>query len=181
MQILEIFGIGDVYDASASAIKRARQLTAREKKLAQTIFGASLPLDKIRLDERALVGPPQGRLCYVSFYTINSWGKMSDAVLVHELVHVWQYHHLGVVYIPRALAAQWSRHGYNYGGADNLRAAIAAGKSLLDFNYEQQATIIEDYFRIKHGLRPQWSRLYTSDLPVFEHFVQQLQTTFTQQ
>lgn len=181
LQILETLGIADVYDASASLLKRARRLTPREKTLAQTIFGTSLPLDKIRVDERALIGPPQQQICYVSFYTINSWGKMSDAVLVHELVHVWQYHHLGVVYIPRALAAQFSTHGYDYGGVAALQTAMLTGKSLVDFNYEQQASIIEDYFRIKNGLRPNWSRLQASDLPVFEHFVQQLQTSFAQQ
>jgi len=175
LQILDALGIGDLYDASASVVKRARQLTARERQLATSIFGNSLPLEKIRVDEHALLGPRQGRFCYVSFYTINSWGGMSDAVFIHELVHVWQYHHLGVVYIPRALAAQWSRHGYDYGGAAALQKAIAEGKSLLDFNYEQQASIVEDYYRIKNGQRPMWSRLLTADLPVFEHFVNQLQ------
>lgn len=181
LQILDALGIGDLYDASASILKRARKLTQQEKQLATSIFGDSLPLEKIRVDERALLGPRQGRFCYVSFYTINSWGEMSDAVFVHELVHIWQYHHLGVVYIPRALAAQWSRHGYDYGGAAALQKAIAEGKPLLDFNYEQQASIVEDYFRIKHGQRPMWSRLLTADLPVFEHFVTQLQYSPVQQ
>lgn len=181
LQMLEIVGVGDLYDFSAKIVKQPRKLTAREIALAKPIFGESLPYDKIRLDNRAHLGPRQQQFCYVSFYTINSWGEMSDAIFMHELVHIWQYHYLGVVYIPRALAAQQSKEGYNYGGAITLQQAIADGKTLLDFNFEQQASIIEDYFRLKNGLRPQWHTLQTSDLPVYEHFVKQLQTAFAQQ
>ena len=42
--------------------------------------------------------------------------------------------------------------GYNYGGLN----ALATGNQLEDFNYEQQADIIEDAFRLANGYRAQW-------------------------
>lgn len=174
-QLLEIAGVGDLYDASSGFIKySARRLTEREIILAKTIFGDSLPYRRVRVDERAYLGPRQGQFCYVSFYTINSWGRMSDPLLIHELMHVWQYHHLGMAYIPRALAAQRSVEGYDYGGVDALYKAISENKQLLDFNYEQQAEIIEDYFRLLAGLKTTWGMAASTDLPVYAHFAKQL-------
>jgi hypothetical protein len=42
--------------------------------------------------------------------------------------------------------------GYNYGGLAPLRQAT----QLEDFNYEQQADIIEDAFRLANGWEAQW-------------------------
>lgn len=174
-QLIEIVGVSDFYDTSSNIVKfNTRRLTEREIILAKTIFGASLPYGRVRVDERAHIGPRQGQFCYVSFYTINSWGRMSDPLLIHELMHVWQYHQVGIVYIPRALSAQHSPEGYDYGGADALYKAISEEKHLLDFNYEQQAEIIEDYFRLLVGLKTTWGKATSADLPVYAHFAKQL-------
>ncbi len=174
--LLDLLGVADIYNTMSNVIKySSRRLSEREIALARAIFGESLPYAYIRVDERAYLGPRQGNFCYVSFYTINSWGKMNDPLLIHELTHVWQYHHLGMVYIPRALAAQRSAEGYDYGGAGALYHAQWNGKRLLDFNYEQQAEIIEDYFRLLAGLRPTWGEAVEADLPVYAHFAAELQ------
>lgn len=171
---LEIFGIFDFYDAFASLVKRARPLTDREIGIARSIFGDSLACERVRIDERAYWGPRKGNFCYVSCYTINSWGIMPDFILVHELTHVWQYQHLGMAYVPRALKAQFSPEGYNYGGVRALYEAMQNGKKLLDFNYEQQADIIEDYYRLLLGYRPSWGSGKADDLDVYAHFATQL-------
>ncbi len=171
---VEILGIFDVYDAFASLTKRARPLTDREMNIARSVYGDNIDYTRVRLDERAYVGPRKGHFCYVSCNTINSWGILPDAVLIHELMHIWQYQHLGIVYIPRALAAQFSAEGYNYGGATALYEAIKKGKYLLDFNYEQQADIIEDYYRILTGLPTSWGNGCVQDLELYAHFVKQL-------
>ncbi|MDX1940561.1 MAG: hypothetical protein SFU99_08415 [Saprospiraceae bacterium] len=174
-QLLELLGIGDFYDISSNIIKfSSRRLSEREIALAKSIFGESLPYERVRIDESAWLGPRQGKFCYVSFYTINSWGKMLDSLLIHELTHIWQYHYVGIIYIPRALAAQRSAEGYNYGGVTALREAIKNNKKLLDFNYEQQADIIEDYFRLLIGLRPSWGSATHNDLIIYAHFAKQL-------
>lgn len=151
--VADLLGVFDGYEAISNALfSSIRPLTPAETNFLRPIFGASVPYHLIRVDERAWVGPSWSNFCYVSFFTINSWGSMSPATLVHEVVHVWQYSHLGAVYIPRALAAQWSEMGYNYGGL----AALDAGNGLEDFNYEQQADLIEDAFRLANAYAPQW-------------------------
>lgn len=173
--LFEPFGIFDLYDAFASLSKRARPLNAHEIGIARSIFGDSLAYERVRIDERAHLGPRKGNFCYVSCYTINCWGKMPDSILIHELTHVWQYQQVGIVYIPRALAAQFSPEGYNYGGVHALRRAIQTGKKLLDFNYEQQADIIEDYYRLLLGYLPSWGTGTSNDLDIYAHFAAQLQ------
>jgi len=150
---LDLLGFFDLYEAFTNALFPApRPLSAAERRLLQPIFGNSVPYDLIRVDERAYVGPRFAPFCYVSFHTVNSWGKMSAPTLVHEIVHVWQYTHRGAAYIPRALYAQTTAAGYNYGGLEPLRRH----HRLEDFNYEQQADIIEDAFRLANGWPGQW-------------------------
>ena len=152
-QWLDLLGIGDLYEGISNALTPGlRRLTEAERQEVFPVFGRSIPYDRVRIDERAHLGPRRYRFCYVSFYTINSWGPIALPTLAHELVHVWQYHHHGAAYIPRALAAQHTAAGYNYGGLAGLRRA----KCLLDFNYEQMADIIEDAYRIGCGYSAQW-------------------------
>jgi hypothetical protein len=65
-------------------------------------------------------------------------------------VHVWQYEQFGSYYIYKALSAQNSEEGYNYGGIKELDRCIARKGSLLDYNFEQQASIIEDVCWMSH-------------------------------
>jgi len=172
---LELTGACDVYELAATALKwKTRPLTPAEIELATSVYGSSIDYSQVRIDETAWLGPRQYLFCYVSFNTINSWQPMRADTLVHELMHVWQYQHLGAAYIPRALRAQRSPEGYNYGGITALRQAQKAGKQLLDFNYEQQADIVADYFRLQNGWRPRWGRGTVEDLEVYAFFVGQL-------
>ena len=151
--LADLSGLFDLYEAVTNALFPAvRPLTKAEITTLRPIFGDTVPYPLIRVDERAYVGPSWARFCYVSFHTINSWGPMSPPTLVHEVVHVWQYLHRGAAYIPRALYAQTTTMGYNYGGLSALRGAAR----LEDFNYEQQADIIEDAFRLANGWEAQW-------------------------
>lgn len=145
--LLDLPGVPEIFETIADFVKwRTRPLTDGEIALARPIFGERINWKRVRIDERALLGPPQFRLCYVSFYTINSWRSMPEPLFIHELTHIWQYEQLGSVYIPRALAAQWTQEGYDFGGRDNLVAARKKGKKLSDFNLEQQADIIAGYY-----------------------------------
>lgn len=150
--LLDLLGVVDLYEALTALLPGVRGLHPREIHFLRTMFGDSVPYDLVRVDERAWLGPRFGNFCYVSFHTVNSWGAMHPAVLVHELVHVWQYVHRGAAYIPRALRAQRSAMGYNYGGVSGLEGA----HQLEDFNYEQMADVVEDAFRLANGIQGQW-------------------------
>lgn len=68
------------------------------------------------------------------------------AHLVHEMVHVWQYLHVGVgLYSPR-----WIDRRYHY--------TLSDGKRFGDFGLEQQAAMFEDFFRAGNGLKYRWAQ-----------------------
>lgn len=64
----------------------------------------------------------------------------SMALLLHEMTHVWQVQS-GVWLISRRL---WEGGDYDY--------ELDPAKALDDYKVEEQGSIIEDYYRIKHGL-----------------------------
>lgn len=150
-----------------------RRLTEREIALARSVFGDAIDYQKVRVDERSHIGCRQYRFAYVGFYVVNAWGQLPDPILIHELTHVWQYQRLGSVYIPRALWAQRTAAGYDYGGTEALSQALSQGKSLTDFNYEQQADIVADYFCLKNGWQPRWCAADKAHLTNFEMLVGQ--------
>lgn len=145
-----------------------RRLTEREVELARSIFGETIDYQKVRVDEHSFIGCRQFRFAYVGFHFVNCWGKLSEPHFIHEMAHVWQFQRLGSVYIPRALWAQRTAQGYDYGGIAALQKAIEQGKTLTDFNYEQQADIVADYFCLKNGWNPSWCPRNRDYLPVFE-------------
>lgn len=148
-----------------------RLLTEREIALARSVFGETIDYQKVRVDERSFIGCRQFRFAYVGFNFVNCWGPLSDPHFIHEMVHVWQYQRLGSVYIPRALWAQRTAEGYDYGGVAALQQALERGKSLTDFNYEQQGDIVADYFCLKNGWKPRWCASNRAYLPVFEALI----------
>lgn len=172
---LELLGFGELYETLNDFIKYpSRPLTSEEIALAKTVFEHTIDYDFIRIDERAHIGPRFYHFCYVSFHIINSWQAMHPHILIHELVHVWQYQRLGAIYMLRALIAQHSHCGYDYGGASALKERRKKGESLLDFNLEQQGDIITDYFLLKSGYRPQWGNGTLKDLPLYQSYVEDL-------
>jgi len=174
--LFDLFAIPEIYETIMDISKwNTRALSKREKLLASMVFTDSIDLDMVRVDDRAVLGPKWGRFAYVSYHTINSYGKIPNAILIHELMHVWQFTYLGSVYIINALMAQRSQEGYDYQGLKRMHDVINAGKSILAFNYEQQADIICDYYRIGTGSRAQWSTAKIDDLDSYQYFVNQVQ------
>jgi hypothetical protein len=73
--------------------------------------------------------------------------------LMHELTHVWQFQHMGWIYLIKALSAQirLKSKAYDYGGENGLQEALQKGWRLDQFNMEQQGDIARDYYwRISH-------------------------------
>ncbi len=173
--LMDLLAIPELYDLLSNAWKSSsRYLTEEEKSCARPIFDHVLPLDEVRLDSRARIGPPKLKIVYVSFFTINSHGAYSFSTFIHELVHIWQYMNFGSIYILHALIAQHSKMGYNYGGLRALQQAKNENKGLLSFNFEQQADIIEDYFLLINGYKPQWGNASVNEIGVYEYFLSDL-------
>lgn len=153
--ILDIFWVGELYETTAEWLKYStRALNPQERNIVQTLFGSTIDVDRIRIDQLSITAHVS-KATYVGIYTINSFGEMSEDLFVHELIHIWQYTTLGSVYIPRALRAQASQEGYNYGGIGQLEVG---GEEWMAYNYEQQGDILADYWRAKHGRGTRWNR-----------------------
>ncbi len=170
--ILEITGIGEFYETINHIFKpNVRLLTDYEITEARLAFGDNIDYKRVLIDEKALLGCKKGNFAYASFYMINYWGKMSDSHLVHELAHVWQYERIGARYMPRAIQAQQSREGYNYGGVTALQEL--ENQNLTNFhslNMEQQAEVFTDFYLIQKNKRPQYGNATSEHLPIYKKY-----------
>jgi hypothetical protein len=172
---LEVGGIGELYETIADFIKfNTRAMTADEIKLAKTVFGNSINYNLIRIDEYAVIGPKFSGREYVSFHTINGWGKIDPSTLIHELTHIWQYEKMGAMYMPRALHGNSKPGFYDYGGVPALIAN--AGKGMDAFNPEQQGDIMEDYYRILNNIPVKHGSGTKSDIFHYEVYVNEVKS-----
>lgn len=122
-------------------------LTERELGIARPVFGSSINFADVRVVVTTIVAAPTtlGNNIRTPQRDMEPW------VLIHELTHVWQYQTQGTRYISMSACAQ-------------LRAAIASGdrnaaydytpgeRQITDYGAEQQASIVEDWFK-KTSLR----------------------------
>jgi hypothetical protein len=119
---------------------------------AARFYGPSIDFSRVtvRLSRVALGGRP-----WTAGNTIRlADNATSQATLIHELAHVWQYQN-GNLQLLRGVVEQieyqLGRNPYDYGGAAGVRAAVSAGTSLTGFPNESQAQIVEDYWSARHA------------------------------
>lgn len=163
--------VGDVYNAMVDIVKKGRGLTKKEKDAVDQILGDSLRTDIIMIDEKARVGTKRLSAAYVSYNTINTASVIRMKLLMHELVHVWQYQNFGSIYLLHALVAQKSIHGYDYGGFENLYRLARSNADLHQFNFEQMAEIVEDFYY--YGSKPE-HQYYIPYRQYYRHFTDQM-------
>ena len=141
-----------------------RLLTSREKDLLRPIFGNTLDYEhQIVARNDGEVGGPDNSYTpgYFPNMAVRLWSKdyslRSDhtaSIFVHEMVHVWQSGHgshnaLKGIYL-------WIRYDHFIGDYDNsYNYDLESSSSLSYFNMEQQAQIIQDYYRVSKGLSPE--------------------------
>jgi hypothetical protein len=170
--------IGDAKSA------RKRPLDAWEREIAHRTFGNSIDTTQIRLalDCRLMNWPKRkmARTPYNTIYLTKRYSHPEDYYeclnyedfLAHEFTHCWQTQH-GIPFktkLRTALKVIFNRKKpYQYG---LLRDAWRLRKQFRDFNTEQQATMMADYYCCKyHKGRSQT----IGSCPCLEHFAQQVQ------
>ncbi len=171
--VSDLLLVGDFYNVVVDLLKKGRGLDANEKDAVFQILGDSLRTDIIMIDERAKVGTNRLSIAYVSYNTINSADNIQMKLLMHELVHVWQYQNFGSIYLLHALIAQRSKHGYDYGGLENLYRLARTNTEIIQFNFEQMAAIVEDFYSFNS--RPEY-RQYLAYKQYYTHFTHQMNT-----
>ena len=159
-RFLDLSGGSEGLEAFWHLLVRTSPLSPAEKAAAAEVLGPdAIHWDEVRVAEGgilSLVFEVNGNRAFTLWHTVNlpaSGGheRANVAILVHELTHVYQYERVGSAYVPQALWAQLTKgEGYGYGGASGLREGQAAGKAYADFNREQQAQIVQDYFELLH-------------------------------
>ena len=154
LQVLDLFGVPELFAFLWRSMTRASPLTGDEIVAATSVLGPlALRFQDVRVAQGGVLRPifrRNGGRAFATFHTVNlpttGYHERSNvAILVHELVHVYQYERAGSRYFAEALLAQHEA-GYDYGGAEALQEARAHGKHLRDFNREQQAQIVQDYY-----------------------------------
>ena len=130
-------------------------LTETEISAASTVLGPNaIKYGSVRVAEGRLlrlIFKLKSKRAFTTFHTINlprsgSHSRPHLDLLVHELVHVFQFELIGSVYIWQSLRAQ-RKNGYKYGGIEQLIEDRRNGKHFRDYNREQQGQIAQDYYK----------------------------------
>lgn len=129
-----------------------RHLSAHEIALIPQSFASQIDIHAVRLIDRAHNPLAAGRIvcrgndiywkAYPKDFSLCSIGI--QALLIHELCHVWQYSHgkltaLRYLCNPRA----W-KYGYEFSSL----------KCFAEYPTEQQADLLQDWYAVHCGLRP---------------------------
>ncbi len=134
----------------------SRGLTQPEKDAATTIFHTSVDLGAVEIRRGSLLSGgntarTSGNLINLpDAYFVGKTMQLTPAgslVLIHELVHVWQYQHGGFSYIELSLVPQAvaGSRGISRNAAYNWRNSEESGIPWERWNAEEQAECISDY------------------------------------
>ncbi len=153
-RLLDLAGIPEVWSFFLRATTRVSPLTGAEIGAAAAILGpTALRYADVRVAEGGilnLIFKRNGGRAFATFHTINlpTFGphrRANFGILLHELVHVYQYERTGGLYIAEAIYAQ-NTSGYDYGSPEDLQLCLATGGCYRSFNREQQAQLVQDYY-----------------------------------
>lgn len=136
--------------------RRRRRLTDEETTDARDIYRNSLNYSKIVLTRDSILSIGASKtigntihledsLFHEDTMSLTSQGRR---ILIHEMGHVWQYQNGGLAYIPKALWAQLQstvKTGSMDGAYEWEKVKDTPWE---DWNPEQQAEFIEDYYSI---------------------------------
>ena len=129
------------------------RLTEAEIQSASLVLGeGSIKYRSVRVAEGRLltqIFKRNGERAFTTFHTVNlplsgAHTREHRELLIHELVHVYQFELIGTDYIFQALRAQ-KTGGYFYDSWPGLNEWRANGKHYKDYNREQQGQIAQDY------------------------------------
>ncbi len=182
-QIFDLLGGPEVAQFIAHLVTNTTPLNEQEMAAISLVLGSeAMRYQDVRVAEGGLLDlifKYNGNLAYTTWRTIHfprnggghetSHTRANLSVVVHELIHAYQYEQVGTRYLGEAIymLLKTKRNCYDYGRAQGLRDAAAAAKRYCDFNREQQAQIVQDYYRLL---------LMNADLSAYEPFIAQLRS-----
>lgn len=133
-----------------------RNLTPGEEKIAREVYKTSIDYSKVKVhDGKYFFGQPgnsgmtpNGEIyassgAYHTDYSAEN--AHTQGFFIHEMAHVWQHQNDILNVVWSAFLEQIS-HGFDYNKA--YPYLLDANKNILNYDIEQQASMIEDYFRV---------------------------------
>ena len=144
-----------------------RNLTQGEIALVRKIFKNSINYKNVKVhnEKYAFFQPsrsgmtPNGEIYIADIYKqdYSAANNYLKAFFIHEMVHVWQYQ-LKILNPVTAAIGESIKHLFDYSKAYEYE--LVEGQDILDYNIEQQAAIIEDYYRINFAnIKPYAGRM----------------------
>lgn len=146
--------LGKVLAAPDPEVGRA--LTQGEIALAKSVFGDSIDYSAVRLrDEdyvpwqgKDYVMAPNGHIYFgENLRGVADWSledRGNQGLFIHEMTHVWQHQHgVNVLLVGAYQQTKQFLVGNQY------EYQLESGKTLKDYNIEQQGDIVRDYFWAK--------------------------------
>lgn len=129
-------------DACRGRAPIERGLTSAELDVLKTqLFGDSVDFSKVRITEGDDIATSlaDGRPVTIgnTIHVPTDRLPVDTGLLMHEMVHVWQYQNGGSDYAPKALWAQ------NFGDGYDFKKGIDEGKSWSELNPEQQGKLLQ--------------------------------------
>jgi hypothetical protein len=161
-RLLDLAGIPELWSFVLRMGCHVSPLTGEEIGAAATILGpTAIRYADVRVAEGGalrFIFARNGGRAFTTFHTVNLPAdgphcRSNFAILLHELVHVYQYERTGGLYVAEALYAQHTT-GYGYGGPESLQQCLATGVCYRHFNREQQAQLVQDYYERLTAGRP---------------------------
>ena len=160
----------------------ARFLTSGEIQLLRPIFKDTLPYNQQVIGENAREwGGSTNSITpyYEPLFTRSVWTfdlsrpsvSIGDKwIFVHEMTHAWQWYH-GRNNIYSAVKL-FLRYGSNYDEAYDYN--FDDSEKFEDFNFEQQACIVPDYWFVTQGLTPKNAKGMRADLRTYLSYMAQV-------
>ena len=120
-----------------------RALTQSEKNTARAVFQSSINLDIVQIVKTGIVNAPT---TLGNNIRVSPGYTMSDAILIHELTHIWQYQTQGNRYVSDSLCRQLYATAVHGDRNAAYIVTIVPGQSFYRYSTEVQAMIVQYYF-----------------------------------
>ncbi len=134
----------------------SRHLTGPEENFLREVFGNTLPYSRMYISDGSGAGNAPYTTRNITDYTLHLgpdmfkgilWSQSFRETFVHESTHVWQGHHEWFPWgfmVNSLLHQGWAIVTH---GDRDYAYRYQYGKSWDDYNVEQQAMIVEDWYR----------------------------------
>ena len=169
---------------ATATIPHKRSITAGERSLLFKIFEITLPYGSLIVDANtANRGGVTNSItpAAIPYFSTTIWcADFSDptvsddyrGIFIHEMTHVWQYCHGDT----KIFSAAWlyARHLGDYEKA--YPYDLSDSDDFSDYNIEQQASIIEDFYYVVLGKPPKNNRGGVRSLSAYNRYVDQMRS-----